>query len=531
MALTSLPAPLALAGAGQVKLRWRQTSPKIVSRLRSRPKGAQRWAASDVAPTRLKLPEREHQTAIARMAGRVATVFMLGLLLCGPGCSRKPSGGPASIHSYSEVNYASTESWYDFKLERGRKETGWVLLPEPTSDKHYVSGIDPHLRGFVRPEVCAECHQEIYDTFVKTSHFRTSEVARVNNVLGSFATGENELKTRDPNLDFKMVNDANGMRQCLTVREGDKRYTHEVPIDIVTGSGNHGQTYLYWRGDGLFQLPVSYFSELDRWVNSPGLYADGTADFARGIGERCLECHATYFAPAAGSFNRYDRQNYILGVTCVRCHGPGWAHLQYHQNHRDDDEARYIVNPGMLAVERANEVCAQCHSGEGQLHKPAFSYRPGEPLAEHISLDLSGESVQNDDPHAANQLARLMKSRCFTESPTLTCFTCHDPHQQERGNLALFANRCAKCHASDDCGLSAELGAGIKDRCVSCHMPSRREALGVMEMRDGIFLPLLRDHHIQARPPAMQEIVAEIRRELLKGRESPNGREAPPSDE
>ncbi len=451
-----------------------------------------------------------------RLATRLATPLGLSVVLFLPSCSWRSSAGPPSIHEYAEVDYTTGEEWFEHKLAHDRQDTGWVLLPRPTPSEHYDSGIDPHARGFVRPEVCAECHQEIYDTFAKTAHAITAEEARPDNVLGSFAEGKNKLTTRDPNLSFQMVSDADGLRQCLTVRSGEKEYTHEVPIDILTGSGNHGQTYLYWQGDALFELPVSYFSELDRWVNSPGLYSDGTADFARGIGDRCLDCHATYFALAPGSFNRYDRQNYILGVTCVRCHGPGWAHVQYHQNHRDELEAKYIVNPAALSSERANEVCAQCHSGAGQLHQPAFTYRPGEPLAEYLTLDFSGESPQNDDPHAANQLARLMKSRCFTESPALTCYTCHDPHQLERGNLALIAERCGTCHADDDCGLSNELGTRLKDRCIPCHMASRRDTFGVIETPDGDFRPLLRDHFIQARPTATQQIVEELKATLLR---------------
>jgi hypothetical protein len=43
------------------------------------------------------------------------------------------------------------------------------------------------------------------------------------------------------------------------------------PFDIVIGSGRKGQTYLYWKDDKIFQLPVSYYTPTDSWVNSPGL--------------------------------------------------------------------------------------------------------------------------------------------------------------------------------------------------------------------------------------------------------------------
>jgi hypothetical protein len=188
-------------------------------------------------------------------------------------------------------------------------------------------------------------------------------------------------------------------------------------------------------------------------------------------------------------------------------------------------EARYIVHPGKLPRERANEVCAQCHSGAGIMLQPAFTYFPGEPLDQYIALDLGSESPHNNDPHAANQLARLMKSRCFTESKDLKCFTCHDPHRQERGDLALFSQRCARCHEAGDCGLSEELGRRLNDHCVRCHMPSHRDSEGVMETAEGDLLPLLRDHFIQARPEGGQQVIEEVRAELHRANQgsSPPG--------
>lgn len=442
--------------------------------------------------------------------------FLVVGMACGAGCSWQPNISEQSIHDLPGVYYIGAEEWFESRTKGQPHGIGWVQLPYPGQHQPYVSGIDPFVKGFVRPEVCGECHAEIHESILKTAHFRTAEEATKDTVLGSFAPGKNELKTRDPNLRFKMVADRRGLFQRLSVRRDSQHYTLEVRMDISTGSGNHGQSYLYWHGDELYELPVSYFSERNRWVNSPGLYADGTADFARAIGDRCLDCHATFFAVAPNTFNRYDRTNYILGVTCVRCHGPGWAHVQYHRHHPDDSQARYIVHPAQLSLQRANEVCAQCHSGAGQLHQPAFTYHPGEPLEKYIRLDFSDADSENDDPHAANQLARLMKSRCFKESDNLTCFKCHDPHTNERGDMALFARRCAQCHETGDCRLSAELGSELDTRCIVCHMPSRRDAQGVMETPEGDLLPLLRDHYIEAKPAATQQIVEELRAELLK---------------
>jgi len=64
-------------------------------------------------------------------------------------------------------------------------------------------------------------------------------------------------------------------------------------FDIVIGSGKKGQTYLYWYGNELNQLPVSYFASVHRWANSPGFPSE-TILFDRNIESRCMECHTTF---------------------------------------------------------------------------------------------------------------------------------------------------------------------------------------------------------------------------------------------
>jgi hypothetical protein len=407
--------------------------------------------------------------------------------------------GVGSISEFDDVFRSPPERWEEFYDARAPARLGWVHLPEEHDGHTYRSTAKPDLQGFVPPKVCGECHAEKLQAVLETAHYRTSSLATRETVLGEFGAA-GRVKTRHPDLHFEMVEAEDGLFQRAVIRKDGRTYDHAERFDLVIGSGNHGQTYLYWHGDKLFQLPISFFSESGGWINSPGIYRDGTADFARGIGHRCLDCHATFFAPAPGTEVRYDPEQFVLGVTCVRCHGHGWAHVQYHRTHASDKAPRYIVQPGALPRDRANEVCAQCHSGVGQLLRPAFTYQPGDPLAEYLRLGEPMDDPKNDDPHAANQLARLMKSRCFQESDNLTCATCHDPHRHERGKLKLFAERCAKCHESSDCRLPGATPEQIRDHCVQCHMPSRRDLEGAMETAEGKLLPLLRDHYIKVWP-------------------------------
>jgi hypothetical protein len=168
---------------------------------------------------------------------------------------------------------------------------------------------------------------------------------------------------------------------------------------LVIGSGDKGQTYLFWDEDQLFQLPVSYWTDLG-WVNSPG-YRDGFADFERPIIPRCLECHATYFEALPPPSNRYNTVAFSLGIQCEKCHGPGRGHVA--AEHQHPGLPTTILNPAHFSRDRQMDLCAWCHAGHGQPLQPAFSYQPGNPLDQYLHfpqpdpntpLDVHGNQVE-----------------------------------------------------------------------------------------------------------------------------------------
>jgi hypothetical protein len=154
------------------------------------------------------------------------------------------------------------------------------------------------------------CHRQIVATFHQTAHYLTSRLPDANSIFGNFDPEVNTLKTAAPDLFFRMDkrrDDKGADAFFQTAVQGQEPYTtkRSERFGIVVGSGGKGQTYLYWKGDELFQLPVSYWTQLG-WVNSPG-YRDGVANFDRPTIPRCLECHATYFASPAPPPNRYSK--------------------------------------------------------------------------------------------------------------------------------------------------------------------------------------------------------------------------------
>lgn len=356
---------------------------------------------------------------------------------------------------------------------------------------------------------CVACHPSAV-TFQETAHHHTSMPASSSSIHGSFDDEHSVLRTSNPYLHFRLEARSDGFYQTAVLGQAPDTSEVSERFDLVIGSGRRGQSYLYWRDDRLYQLPISYWTQLGDWVNSPG-YRDGVANFDREITPRCLECHATFFEsaqePHSGdgiNVNRYDRTNYILGVSCERCHGPGREHVERRRAGSREWLGSAIINPAKLPRARQLELCALCHGGGGEQKAPAFTYVAGEPLSEYLALDppAPGEAA---DVHG-NQVGLLSRSQCFQASSTMTCSTCHDVHASQR-DAASFSPACLECHQVESCGLFPARGTALAENCVDCHMP-RLPSQAIVSTHDGRLLrPKLRTHWIKVYPESASEPV------------------------
>ena len=373
-----------------------------------------------------------------------------------------------------------------------QEHTSPTAPPEASNHEH------PPARSYAGVDACGPCHGEKVETFLRTAHYLTSRLPDSRSISGSFSPGRNILKTSNPELFFRM--DANSKGYFQTAVEGMPPYTtfRTERLDFVVGSGGKGQTYLFWKGDQLFQLPVSYWTQLGEWVNSPG-YKDGVANFGRPVIPRCLECHATFFESQSPPANRYRRIGYVLGIVCEKCHGPSGEHVERAHSKSQAVLAQTIVNPARLSRQRQIDLCAWCHAGAGEPVAATFSYAPGEPLDKYLKLPRSDPTVALD-VHG-NQVELLERSRCF-QSSAMTCSSCHDVHAPQH-DLARFAEGCLTCHKAENCGVYRKRGREIVNRCVDCHMPNQESNLIVSEVNGRSVRPRVRNHWIKVYPATL----------------------------
>ncbi len=365
---------------------------------------------------------------------------------------------------------------------------------------HGTDTADPRGEAFAGGKACLQCHKDVANDYLHSAHAMTSRQADSSSVLGPFGPGQNEF-SYGPHGKVVMQKRDTGLFQVKV--NGGREEAHR--FDIAIGSGRKAQTYLYWKGDGVYELPVSYFITQNAWANSPHFPTDSSW-FGRAITTDCFECHSAYIKnkparhlDAFHQVDQFDRTTLIYGIDCERCHGPGAQHAAWQQNHPAQQQARYITSLSSLTRQQKLDVCAVCHSGVHTEQRSLFSFRPGQSLASYFYAEpIRNPDLSTMDVHG-NQYQLLIASQCFLRSKDLDCGTCHDPHTQERADLTVFARRCQSCHQPLPPHRSLDLDSThLVAGCIDCHMPARASRVITMQtaaQRDPV-ADLVRTHYI-----------------------------------
>jgi tetratricopeptide (TPR) repeat protein len=388
----------------------------------------------------------------------------------------------------------------------------WIHRPPPQSigpsipaDLAATASVDP---GFVGWQVCQECHARRVEEFQQTRHFHALRFAAQVDFPRGFRPTENVFEPPRSPVRFEFrLQPAGAALLAAAVRDPSARPTTS-PIEFVYGAGaGTDEVYFTRRGDGLYELPTVWLNHQGCWSSSQ-FDPHGTGDLSRPVTPQCLECHNTWVDYHRGSLNQYGPlEAHLVGVTCERCHGPADTHVRHHRASPDDKLAAAIVRPKMLSRERQMDLCAQCHTNSVRYRRPPFSFRAGE------SLDDSFRVLEMRHPEldrVANQTRYLKESRCYQQSETLTCTTCHDPHRKpSAADGGSVAQACLKCHQPHDCAARGRSPEGVRDDCIGCHMPQRKKIQVNFETANEVIeFPAARfEHRIAIYPAAEMEVL------------------------
>jgi len=333
---------------------------------------------------------------------------------------------------------------------------------------------DPRGKAYVGSNTCRNCHKDVYNRFIKSSHLNSSALVTTDNTLGSFELVNN---TFNFSKDLKIVMEKRDSGMYQVVYKNNKE-VEAHRFDIAFGTKN-AQTFLYWKNKQTYELPISYYSSVKSWATSPG-FSPHHINFNRFIGTDCFECHSSYIkqqlnASTAGITEELDKNSLVNGIDCERCHGPAINHVNYHEAYPDEKQAKYIVTNNSLSRQQKIDECALCHSGNDKLKQQSrFDFRPGDTLADFF-IPGSNKETKNFDVHG-NQYQLLKESKCFLGSRVMTCNTCHDPHSNVSNNVIEYSQKCLSCHQNTNHNSRKLYAKGINqlnENCIDCHMPKK----------------------------------------------------------
>jgi hypothetical protein len=316
----------------------------------------------------------------------------------------------------------------------------------------------------VGSKTCGLCHQQIYQSYIRTDMGRSMTLASDEAHLALAPVRVSvAASTPDRFVDVFRQNGHLFQTEYQKEPDGSELFRVTRQLEYVIGSGMNGSTYLVADNGFLYQAPLSYFTKAQQWEWSPG-YEKEDAGFNRPILAGCITCHSGRANTTSSANGRFDRPPFEeLSIGCENCHGPGQTHVL--KRTRDS-----IINPARLPPRLAENICIRCHqSGDATVLQPGKDYsdfRPGEWLAKTLVILRRPGTTGNSE--ILDHYSAMTLSKCFMASKgSLTCTSCHDPHSRPVDKAAWYRARCLSCHQK----ITAHPAPPAD--CIGCHMPQR----------------------------------------------------------
>ncbi|NNC95947.1 MAG: pilus assembly protein TadD, partial [Chitinophagales bacterium] len=334
--------------------------------------------------------------------------------------------------------------------------------------------------GFVGMQQCRSCHEDIYQSYMKTGMGQSFDFASRTRSAASF--GQNN-SVYDSTLDLHYKPFLKG--DSIFIKEyrllgGDTVHKRIEKVDYIIGSGHHTNSHMCSFNGYLYQAPITFYTQDGRWDLAPGFDNDNNSRFSRTIELECMSCHNGYPEINEEAFNNYE--TIARGIDCERCHGAGELHVKEKLAGKFIDTAKFIdysiVNPAKLDKQAQMSLCQRCHlQGVSVLKegKTFFDFKPSMNLSDIMEVFIPRYEGERENFIMASHADRLKQSNCY-KSSEMTCISCHNPHKSVRlTGTNVFNAKCGKCHNSGNETCSLEINVRITtndNNCVDCHMPS-----------------------------------------------------------
>jgi predicted CXXCH cytochrome family protein len=327
---------------------------------------------------------------------------------------------------------------------------------------------------FVGIDNCGKCHPDELASYRQTAHAEAFAL-----VEAAEEPPDQTFKHALSGRTYAVYRQGGTLRHRETQENGDQpgAISTDLPVKYRVGSGHHSRTYLAEVDGFLMESPITWYAARQEWDMSPGYDQSAHWGFERPADLGCLVCHVGQAERLQGAQHRLQFVEHAIG--CENCHGPGREHVAFHQSESAGaaDRNDPIIHPAKLDRQRSEALCANCHlRGAATVFrkgKDLSSFRPGMKLTD-VRADFRYRR-DDDRMNVTGHFDQLWLSRCYTESSSLTCTTCHDPHRSPDDPVTRedYRQTCLQCHSTANCGVPAidSRRTTVADDCNHCHMP------------------------------------------------------------
>lgn len=440
-----------------------------------------------------RLPAKKKGNALSKwlmIAGILVLVYLIFLY---------------SKHPFSKSPGENSNFLNDRNLDLPKER---VAFPSPKGSPHPK---EPRLGDFVGSNACAQCHQEQYELWRKSTHGLAGGLPNDKTVISPF--NGNSLRFKDA-----VVTPVRKNGEYKFIIESENFPKQIFKVDAVVGGGHMKgggtQSYFSKMPDGTLRfLPFDFIEQENLWFSQErnrGSWIPIDTNLslldlqqwppARILGtnsnfSNCQNCHGSQVQVSYSLRQKYYSTEYrSLTINCESCHGPGKRHIQLAQSGKIETLKNVAMKSlSTLSKQQSLKTCLQCHATKDVIQE---GYLPGKKLEHYYSLKFpmlaQSPYLEDGRVRAFAYQQNHLYSDCYLNG-SMTCVDCHEPHSQKYRDINgkklqnEFDNgQCTGCHASK--AESPERHSHHKadsagNLCTSCHMPYLQHQLVGTKLR------------------------------------------------
>ena len=158
-----------------------------------------------------------------------------------------------------------------------------------TTDFYYDNHADSV--AYVGMKTCATCHQNKHQTFVHTGMGLSFDSATRQKSSALFGANHQVYDSFSDLHYYPFWENEKLYIKEFRLLEQDTIHQLTKEINYIVGSGQHTNSHIIEKNGYLFQAPITFYVQKQKWDLAPGFEGGNNSRFSRILNSECISCH------------------------------------------------------------------------------------------------------------------------------------------------------------------------------------------------------------------------------------------------